>query len=407
MSPSKTLEQLSFDNSYSRLPAIFHSAHRPSPLDSQFLVHFNDVVADLLELDKNEASRADFVDLITGAKRLAGTNPIAACYAGHQFGQLVHRLGDGRAMQLGEVVTGNGKRWDLNLKGAGQTKYSRGADGRAVLRSSIREYLCSAAMHGLGIGTTHALCLIGSTHKVYREKVEPGALVLRVAPSHIRFGTFEYYYYQQRFDDLKTLADYTLETHFSELLEYDNPYLALLGNVIESTAELLAGWQSVGFAHGVMNSDNMSIHGITLDYGPFGFLDDFNPGFICNHSDHSGRYAFANQPQIALFNLSCLAQAMLPLFDTDLEHGAELASEELNTFQAQFETRFLEKMRQKLGLETDHDQDQELINLLLKTMADQRADYTLTFRALCNFGVADDAIENITARFKDRGNRNP
>jgi len=401
MPSSKTLEQLSFDNSYAKLPEIFHSAHTPSPLENQHLIHFNDAIAELLELDKSEAVRSDFVDLITGAKPFAGTNPIAACYAGHQFGTLVHRLGDGRAIQLGEIVTSNGQRWDLNLKGAGPTKYSRGADGRAVLRSSIREYLCSAAMHGLGIGTTHALCLIGSDEQVFREKPEPGAMVLRVAPSHIRFGSFEYYYYQQRFDDLKVLADYTLETHFRELLENDNPYLALLGNVIESTAELMADWQAVGFAHGVMNSDNMSIHGITLDYGPFGFLDEFNPGFICNHSDHSGRYAFANQPQIALFNLSCLAQAMLPLFAADLEHGAEMASAELGAFQAQFEARFLNKMRQKLGLELEHDQDQELVNLLLNAMSEQRADYTLTFRALCDFRAEANQHENITTLFKD------
>lgn len=401
MSNSKTLEQLNFDNSYSRLPEIFHSAHQPEPLENQHLIHFNAAIAELLELDVNQANRDDFVALITGTKPLDGSNPIAACYAGHQFGTLVHRLGDGRAMLLGEVVNSDGQRWDLNLKGAGQTKYSRGADGRAVLRSSIREYLCSAAMHGLGIGTTHALCLVGSTEQVFREKAEPGAMVLRVAPSHIRFGTFEYYYYQQRFDDLKVLADYTLKTHFSELLDNDNPYLALLGHVIESTAELMADWQAVGFAHGVMNSDNMSIHGITIDYGPFGFLDEFNPGFICNHSDHSGRYAFANQPQIALFNLSCLAQAMLPLFDENLERGAETASEELHTFQAQFEARFLNNMRQKLGLEVAHEQDQELINMLLKAMADQRADYTLTFRTLSDFGAESKAIENITALFKD------
>ena len=401
MTSSKTLEQLSFDNSYARLPEIFHSAHQIQPLENQHLIHFNNDIAELLELDKTQASRDDFVDLITGVQPLPGSMPIAACYAGHQFGTLVHRLGDGRAMQLGEVVNSEGQRWDLNLKGAGPTKYSRGADGRAVLRSSIREYLCSAAMHGLGIGTTHALCLIGSTEKVFRERSEPGAMVLRVAPSHIRFGTFEYYYYQQRFDDLKILADYTLETHFPDLLDNDNPYLALLGNVIESTAELMADWQAVGFAHGVMNSDNMSIHGITLDYGPFGFLDEFNPGFICNHSDHSGRYAFAQQPQIALFNTSCLAQAMLPLFDEDLERGAEAASEELGTFQAQFEARFLDKMRQKLGLEVEHKQDQELINLLLKAMAEQRADYTLTFRALCDIGVEPQASETLTALFKD------
>ena len=381
----KTLEQLTFDNSYARLPEIFHSSHEPRGLKDQHLIHFNEQVAHLLELDSNESKRDDFVEIATGTKPLPGYEPIAMCYAGHQFGQLVHRLGDGRAIQLGEVVTDEGKRWDLQLKGAGQTLYSRGADGRAVLRSSVREYLCSAAMQGLGIGTSHALCLIGSNEVVYRERTEPGAMIMRVWPSNIRFGSFEYYYYQHRFDDLKLLADYTLEQHFPELQEAENPYLELLKTVIKRTAELMVEWQAVGFAHGVMNTDNMSIHGITIDYGPFGFLDAYDPGFICNHSDHSGRYAFNMQPQIALFNLSCLAQAMLPLFDEIPETSAELASAELKGFQAEFERLYLNKMCAKLGLQIKHEQDQQLVNTLLSAMADQKADYTLTFRALSRY----------------------
>ncbi len=391
----KTLEQLTFDNSYARLPEIFHSSHQPRGLKDQHLIHFNNDVANLLELDANESSRDDFVDIATGTKPLPGYEPIAMCYAGHQFGHLVHRLGDGRAIQLGEVLTDEGKRWDLQLKGAGQTLYSRGADGRAVLRSSVREYLCSAAMHGLGIGTSHALCLIGSNEVVYREKTEPGAMIMRVWPSNIRFGSFEYYYYQQRFDDLKLLADYTLENHFPDLQEAGNPYLELLKTVIKSTAELMVEWQAVGFAHGVMNTDNMSIHGITIDYGPFGFLDAYDPGFICNHSDHSGRYAFNMQPQIALFNLSCLAQAMLPLFDETPETSAELASAELKGFQAEFERLFLKKMCAKLGLQVHHEQDQQLVNTLLNAMADQKADYTLTLRALSHYkpGNSNEIIQ--------------
>lgn len=395
----KTLEQLTFDNSYARLPEIFHSSHQPRGLKDQHLIHFNNHVADLLELDTKEAQRDDFVDIATGTKALPGYEPIAMCYAGHQFGQLVHRLGDGRAIQLGEVVTDKGERWDLQLKGAGQTLYSRGADGRAVLRSSVREYLCSAAMQGLGIGTSHALCLIGSNEVVYREKTEPGAMIMRVWPSNIRFGSFEYYYYQQRFDDLKLLADYTIEHHFPQLQDADNPYLELLKNVVNSTAALMVEWQAVGFAHGVMNSDNMSIHGITIDYGPFGFLDAYDPGFICNHSDHSGRYAFNMQPQIALFNLSCLAQAMLPLFDEEPEKSAELASAELKGFQAHFENLFLKKMTEKLGLQISHEQDQDLVNVLLQAMADQKADYTLTFRTLSHYQAGN--ASDITQLFKD------
>ncbi len=395
----KTLEQLSFDNSYARLPEIFHSSHQPRGLKDQHLIHFNQQVADLLELDATEAERDDFVDIATGTKPLPGYQPIAMCYAGHQFGQLVHRLGDGRAIQLGEVVTSKGKRWDLQLKGAGQTLYSRGADGRAVLRSSIREYLCSAAMQGLGIGTSHALCLIGSNEMVYRESTEPGAMIMRVWPSNIRFGSFEYYYYQQRFDDLKLLADYTIETHYPAYQKVDNPYLELLKDVIDSTVKLMVEWQAVGFAHGVMNTDNMSIHGITIDYGPFGFLDAYDPGYICNHSDHSGRYAFNMQPQIALFNLSCLAQAMLPLFDEEPEKSAELASAELKSFQTTFESLYLKKMCAKLGLQIEHDQDQKLVNTLLQAMADQKADYTLTFRALSHY--SSDNQDQLTQYFKD------
>jgi len=309
----KTLRQLHFDNHYARLPEICFSEHTPQPLDDPYLVHFNADAAALIELDPEQAKTPEFLAFATARQLLPGCRPLAMCYAGHQFGQYVPRLGDGRAVLLGQVRNDKGESWDLQLKGGGTTLYSRGGDGRAVLRSTIREYLCSEAMYGLGIPTTRALCMTGSDDEVYREQIETGAMLLRMAPSHIRFGSFEYLYYEERHEDLRALADYTLAQHFPDLLDTDNPYLALLNAAIASTAELIARWQSVGFAHGVMNSDNMSIHGITLDYGPFGFLDAYEPGFICNHSDHSGRYAFDQQPAIGLFNLSCLAQALLPL----------------------------------------------------------------------------------------------
>jgi uncharacterized protein YdiU (UPF0061 family) len=288
----KTLEQLQFDNSYARLPETFWSPHQPAPLEDHFLVHFNKKAADLIELDHEQANRPDFVDIISSASPLPGYESIAACYAGHQFGHYVPRLGDGRAILLGEVKTDANRKWDLQLKGGGLTLYSRDGDGRAVLRSTIREYLCSEAMHGLGIPTTRALCITGSNDEVYREKIETGAMLLRMAPSHVRFGSFEYFYYRQQLDDLKTLADYVVTGHFPHLVNKENPYLSLLKEVINSTAKLIAQWQSVGFAHGVMNTDNMSILGLTLDYGPYGFLDNYDPGYICNHSDHHGRYAF-------------------------------------------------------------------------------------------------------------------
>ncbi len=378
----KKLHELNFDNSYARLPPAFYSRHVPVPLAQAHLVHFNAAAARLIDLDPDQAARPDFVDILTGGSLLPEFQPLAMCYAGHQFGHYVSRLGDGRALLLGEVRNKQGEKWDLQLKGSGETGYSRGGDGRSVLRSAIREYLCSEAMHGLGIPTTRALCITGSREEVYREQIETGAMLLRLAPSHVRFGTFEYFYYQQHFDELRILADHVLEQHFRHLRETADPYLALLREVIASTARLVAGWQAVGFAHGVMNTDNMSIHGITLDYGPYGFLDRYQAGFICNHSDHSGRYAFNRQPDIALFNLSCLAQTLLPLLDAQPEAAAELAKAELAQYEAIFTDDYAARMRAKLGLQESMPGDQDLCADLLRLMEDNHVDYTLLFRTL-------------------------
>jgi uncharacterized protein YdiU (UPF0061 family) len=378
----KTLEQLEFDNSYARLPEGFWSRHKPQPLDDHYLVHFNRQAADLIELDHAQAERPDFVDIISAASPLPDYDTIAACYAGHQFGHYVPRLGDGRAILLGEVKTSANTKWDLQLKGGGQTLYSRQGDGRAVLRSTIREYLCSEAMHGLGIPTTRALCITGSGEEVYREQIETGAMLLRMAPSHVRFGNFEYFYYSQQYADLKTLSEYVLGEHFTHLLEHDNPTLAMLDDVIDSTANLIAHWQSVGFAHGVMNTDNMSILGLTLDYGPYGFLDSYEPGFICNHSDHHGRYAFNRQPEIGLFNLSCLAQALLPLIHDSPEQAAELATASLQRYQPLFEARHAQLMRAKLGLKEDTPVHDAQWQSLLVLMEQDAVDYTILFRTL-------------------------
>ncbi|MBI3188053.1 MAG: YdiU family protein [Gammaproteobacteria bacterium] len=378
----KTLEQLQFNNTFSRLPTGFYSRLQTTPLAQQFLISFNPAAAELIELHASEAQRADFVDVISGKKLLPGCDPIAACYAGHQFGHYVPRLGDGRAILLGEVETASGQHWDLQLKGAGVTPYSRSGDGRAVLRSTIREYLCSEAMHGLGIPTTRALCIIGSQEEVYRESIEPGAMLLRMAPSHVRFGNFEYYFYTQQFEHLKTLADYVISHFYPQLAEEKNPYQALLQQVIKRTAELIARWQSVGFAHGVMNSDNMSVLGLTLDYGPYGFLDHYDPDYICNHSDHHGRYAFNKQPETGLFNVSCFAQAILPLLDEDTDAGVALARSALNEYEAIFVQHYAFLMRAKLGLQTAQKDDQKLCNDLLAIMQKNQADYTLVFRSL-------------------------
>jgi uncharacterized protein YdiU (UPF0061 family) len=300
-------------------------------------------------------------------------------YSGHQFGVYVPQLGDGRAILLGEAINGRGERWDLHLKGAGLTPFSRDGDGRAVLRSTIREYLCSEAMHALGIPTTRALCIVGSDAKVYREQVETGATLLRMAPSHVRFGTFEIFYYRKQYELLKTLADFVISGHFPHLQAVSEKYARFFAEVVERTARLIARWQAVGWAHGVMNTDNMSILCLTLDYGPFGFMDDYDAGFICNHSDHNGRYAFNQQPYIGLWNLSCLAQALLPLAEKEaLKAG-------LDAYTPVFEREYRALMRAKLGLAEERGGDDELIRDFLSLLQGSRADFTIVFRELGTF----------------------
>ncbi len=389
-----SLEQLNFDNVYAALPPIFHSRHSPEALENQFLIHFNHEAARLIELDPDQGRRTDFLDLITGLKPWPGTDPLAMCYAGHQFGQFVPRLGDGRALLLGQIKTRAAQRWDLQLKGSGLTRYSRQGDGKAVLRSTIREYLCSAAMHGLGIPTTHALTIFGSDQPVYRERIETGAMIMRMAPSHIRFGTFEYYFYQNRYRDLAKLGAFTVAHYFPHLKQHKHPVLAMFSEVVKSTAELIAKWQSVGFCHGVMNSDNMSIHGITIDYGPFGFLDAYRAGHVCNHSDHGGRYAFDQQPRMGLFNLSCLAQALLPLFDDQPERAVAQATHALEQYPALFDQACLDLKRKKLGFEKPLDGDDEIYDELLVLMEATQSDFTNTFRLLSEPGDKRAALRD-------------
>ena len=374
-------EQLKVSNLYAGLPAIFHSAHQPAVLHNQFLLHANTTVAALIGLHPSELQRRDCIDIFTAQHSALNFQPVAACYAGHQFGQYVPRLGDGRAVLLGQVEQ-QGQYWDLQLKGAGRTMYSRQGDGKAVLRSTIREHVCSAAMHGLGIPTTHSLALFGSDEPVYREQVETGAMLVRVAPSHIRFGSFEYFFHTRRYTDLATLAAFTLANYFPALQHQPDACLALLSTVIERTAKLIARWQAVGFCHGVMNTDNMSIHSITIDYGPFGFMDQYNAGHICNHSDYSGRYAFDQQPRIALFNLSCLAQALLPVIDGPPQEAVEKATHLLQRYDTLFAGHYARQKRRKLGLRTRRHGDEALYDRLLEMMQDERVDFTILFRRL-------------------------
>lgn len=387
---SFSLKSIPLHDSFLALGNEFLSHVQPTPFKSESkLIHYNQNVASLLGFADGIEQEQLFVDVFSGKQALQNAQPFSMLYAGHQFGHLNPQLGDGRAIIIAEIKNHKEQSWELQLKGSGPTPYSRGSDGRAVLRSTIREYLCSEAMHGLGIPTTRALCMTGSNDEVYRENIETGAILTRVAPSHIRFGSFEVFYYRHQYDHIRKLADHVIEQHYPELLSTTNPYLALLSEVIKRTAELIAAWQSVGFSHGVMNTDNMSILGLTLDYGPYGFLDSYQPGYICNHSDHEGRYAFDQQPNIGLFNVSCFAQALLPLIDKSPDHAAEIAKQALNEYQTIFISAFSIRMRKKLGLEKEDAEDKSLLENLLNLMKDDNVDYTILFRRLCEFDSSD------------------
>ena len=377
-----SLENLRFDNTYARLPENFYRRINPTPLPAPYLVSFNEKAAELIGLDPQETTKPKFVEYFTGNKLLPGSAPVSAIYAGHQFGTFVPQLGDGRAILLGEAVNEKGGRWDIQLKGAGLTPFSRMGDGRAVLRSTIREYLCSEAMHRLGIPTTRSLCITGSDAPVYRETVETAAVLTRLAPTHVRFGSFELFYYRGQYDCVRELADYVIREFYPQFNEIEDKYLSFLREVVHRTARLIAQWQSVGFAHGVMNTDNMSILGLTIDYGPFGFLDEFDAGFICNHSDYAGRYAFDQQPLVGIWNLYKLAQTLVPLIEV------EQAEAVLGEYQTVFSQRFIEFMHDKLGLQTEQPDDAELISDLLGTLQASRVDYTRFFRRLGNYNSA-------------------
>ena len=390
------LDELNFDNTYSRLPETFFRRVKPTALPKPYFISFNEKVAELIGLDADEKNNPEFIEYFTGNKILPNSEPLAAIYAGHQFGVFVPQLGDGRAILLGEVVNESGERFDVQLKGAGQTPFSRMGDGRAVLRSTIREYLCSAAMFAIGIPTTRALCITGSDAPVYRETIETSAVLTRISPSHVRFGTFELFYYRGQYEEVKQLADYVISEFYADLAEAENKYLEFLREVVRRTAELIARWQAVGFSHGVMNTDNMSILGLTIDYGPFAFLDEFDSGFVCNHSDYQGRYAFNNQPNVGLWNLYKLAQTLIPLIE------AEEAEEILKNYPTIFTEKLGELLREKLGLQTSEETDAELIDELFGIMQTNRVDYTLFFRRLAEFkSGADEKNDLLWSMFID------
>lgn len=372
----KALNDLTFDNRFARLGDAFSTAVLPEPIAEPRLVIASQSAMALLDLDPAEADSPVFAQLFAGHKLWSSAEPRAMVYSGHQFGQYNPRLGDGRGLLLGEVLNSAGEHWDLHLKGAGQTPYSRSGDGRAVLRSSIREFLASEYLHALGIPTSRALCVTASSTPVWRERQERAAMLLRLAPSHVRFGHFEYFFYTKQHEQLKTLLDHVLTCHFPDCLQQAEPYAAFFRTVVERNAELIAKWQAYGFCHGVMNSDNMSILGITFDFGPYAFLDDFDARHICNHSDDSGRYSFSNQVPIAQWNLAALAQALTPFV------AIEQLREALELFMPLYQANYLDLMRRRLGLSSAGEQDTQMLERLLQLMQGSAVDYNLFFRRL-------------------------
>ncbi|MGH6622646.1 MAG: protein adenylyltransferase SelO, partial [Burkholderiaceae bacterium] len=398
--PVLTLESgLQFDNSFARLPPIFYSRLSATPLPAPYLVARSDSAARLLGIEPGRLSEPEWIEALSGNRPLVGSDPLAAVYSGHQFGVYVPQLGDGRALLLGEVMGAHGDRWEVQLKGAGRTPYSRMGDGRAVLRSSIREFLASEAMHGLGIPTTRALAVTGSDTPVFRETAETAAVVTRLAPSFIRFGTFEYFHWTRQHEALAQLADYVIDRHYPECRDSASPVLALLETVARRTARLVAQWQGVGFCHGVLNSDNMSILGLTIDYGPFGFLDGYDGGHVCNHSDEQGRYAYDMQPQIAHWNLYALGQALLPL-TKDIE-PTKVA---IDTFATEYGIAIEGVFRAKLGLSTARADDVALLTQLLELLQAGHTDWTIFWRRLSTFATTDVTADatNLRDLFVDR-----
>ena len=387
---------LAWNHRFADLGPAFHTELRPTPLPAPHWVGTSPDVARLIGLDPSWLGSDEALQAFTGNTLLAGSRPLASVYSGHQFGVWAGQLGDGRAILLGETANGH----EIQLKGAGRTPYSRMGDGRAVLRSSIREFLCSEAMHGLGIPTSRALCITGSPAPVRREEIETAAVVTRVAPSFVRFGHFEHFAANGQEAPLQALADYAIDRYYPECrgtTEFSgNAYAALLQAVSERTARLMAQWQAVGFCHGVMNTDNMSILGLTIDYGPFQFLDAFVPGHVCNHSDSQGRYAYNRQPNVAYWNLFCLAQALLPLIGDE-----ELAKAALESYRAVFPQEFMARMRAKLGLTAEHEQDATLIDGILLLLAKNGVDYTIFWRRLSH-AVGNGDFEPVRDLFADR-----
>ncbi|KQQ74079.1 hypothetical protein ASF70_09990 [Rhizobium sp. Leaf321] len=388
-----------FDNSYARLPDRFFASVYPEPVEGPKLLRFNQKLAAELGVEADLSDPDRLASVLSGNVVPQGASPLAMAYAGHQFGNFVPQLGDGRAILIGEVMDRAGQRRDIQWKGAGPTPFSRRGDGRAALGPVIREYVVSEAMHALGIPATRALAAVSTGELVQREQEQQGAVFVRVAASHVRVGTFQFFAARGDTEGVRTLANYVIERHYPDLMGAQNPYLALLQAVADRQAELIARWLGVGFIHGVMNTDNMTISGETIDFGPCAFLDEYNPMKVFSSIDRQGRYAYRNQPGIGQWNIARLAEALVPLIDADEEKAVGAANSVLKAFGDTFQAHWIEVFRAKLGLVTARDGDGDLVQGLLSAMEENEADFTRTFRALCNAAEGHD--DDLLACFAD------
>jgi uncharacterized protein YdiU (UPF0061 family) len=388
-------------SSYASLPERFFARVPPTPVAAPRLIKLNQALASDLDLELSGLDAAALANLFSGNVLPPGAVPIAMAYAGHQFGHFVAQLGDGRAILIGEKRDRSGVLRDIQLKGCGRTPYSRSGDGRAALGPVLREYLVSEAMHALGIPTTRSLAAVTTGESVQRETRLPGAIVTRVAASHVRVGTFEYFAARGDVAGTKILADYVIDRHYPLCAHEQSPYLALLKQVVSRQAALIARWMNVGFIHGVMNTDNMAVSGETIDFGPCAFMDTFDPATVFSSIDERGRYSFANQPNAALWNLARFAETLLPLIDADTQRAIGVATEAIATFETLFKDCWLDGMRRKLGLSTSEQGDRQLAEDLLQAMQRNQADFTVSFRALCAAAEAPQGEASVPGRVID------
>jgi serine/tyrosine/threonine adenylyltransferase len=374
---------LNFQNRFIELGPEFYQAKTPDPVTDPYLIDFSPSAGKLLDLSPEADKDSDFLERFSGNKPIEGAQPLAMAYSGHQFGSYNPRMGDGRGLLLGEIQNQNQEMWDIYLKGAGPTRFARGFDGRATLNSSIREHLASEALNGLGIPTTRSLAVIGIRELIYRQRPELAAILVRVADSHIRFGSFEFFHYTGQEKNVERLLEFSIQSYYPDIAEEPDKYRIFFQRTVQRTAKLIAKWQAVGFIHGVMNTDNMCITGTTFDYGPYGFIDRFVPNHTPNHSDTQGRYAYSQQPEIGFWNLNKLAETLIPLI------GADTLEEEMKQYQPTFNRFYREEMSKKLGLAILDSEFTQLVQTMFQLLHDQQIDYTNFFRFLANYPAAN------------------